>query len=105
MKTKYALAFWYNLKGNYDIIVFDNKRNLTKYVIAYKDIYNLMENGEIDFEEFNTLAYILNNKFGESVLKCETDIYYKDIKDNDFYCYIDNEKTKINIVTKLEYGF
>lgn len=105
METKHALAFWYNLKGNYDIVIFDNKRHLTKYATTYKGIYNLMENGKINFEEFSALVDALNDKFWESVLKYEEDIYHKDIKDNDFYCYIDNEKTKVNIVAKLEYGY
>ena len=105
MKTKHALAFWYNLKGNYDLIIFDNKRHLTKYATTYKVIYNLMENGKMEFEGFSKLADLLNDKFEENVLKYETDIYHKDIKDNDFYCYIDDEKTKINIVEKLEYGY
>ena len=93
---------WHNLKGNYDVIVFDNKRNLNKFVKAYKEIYKLMEDEEITCAEFDCFADNLAMQIWDNIIKTEEDVYSKDL--DDLEMYIDDKKTKINIVEKLDYG-
>lgn len=110
MKTKNSIAFWYNLKGYNDIIIFDNKRNLNKFVKEYKEIYNDFENEKTTFEEFTFFCETLQQFFEEKIIKTENEIFYKDIKEDKntnkyIETYINGEKTKAIICNFLEYGF
>lgn len=105
MKTKNAVAMWCNLKGNYDIIIFNNKRNLNKFAKEYKTVYNELEQEKITFEEFELFANGLAEHFEEHIIKIENELYWRDIKEDVFTTYINSEQTKINIIEKLDYGF
>lgn len=106
MKQKKALAFWNNLKGYYDIVVFDNLRNLKKFKKEYAELYEAFENEQITFDEFSFYAENLFYFFEENILKVIDEVYSKDIKENKyFFEYIDNEEIKIIIDEKLEYGY
>lgn len=103
MKTKNALAFWCNLKGNYDVIVFDNKKNLTKYAKAYKEIYDKAINDDLTFDEFDCLADNLAQTMWDNIIKVIDEILGRDL--DSITAYIDDIEYKINIVEKLDYGF
>lgn len=110
MKQKNAVKFWYNLKGCYDVLIFDNKRNLEKFTKEYKTIFENLEDEKIDFEEFEYLQNDLSNKYEKNIIKYDDEFYYKDfLKDkyyNEFYFdYIDGVKTKINILESLNYWY
>ena len=109
MKTKNALAFWYNLKGNYDVVVFDNLKNLKKFKAEYEELYNAFINGELDSTEFEFNTENLYGWYENHIIKVIDEIYNKDFEE-DKYCtkyiidYINDEKTKIEIFDKLDYG-
>lgn len=108
MKQKKALAFWYNLKGCYDIVVFDNLRNLKKFKKEYAELYEAFENEQITFDEFGFNAENLFCFFEGNILKVIYEVYSKDIEieeDKYFFDYIDNEEIKIIVDDKLEYGY
>ena len=111
MKTtkKNALAFWYNLKGNYDIIVFDNKRNLNKFAKEYKEIFAEFEQGKLTIDEFDFFTQTLQLYFEEYIVDIVNEIYSKDFecdKFGDKYITIcnNNKKQKITICEFLEWG-
>lgn len=110
MKKKNAIAFWYNLKGNYDIVIFDNKRNLNKFAKQYKEIYNKYENEELTFDEFTFLTENLAEDFSEKIIKIIGEVYWRDIEEDEIFDkyiigYINGEKTKIILCEMLDYGF
>lgn len=106
MKQKKALAFWYNLKGCYDIVVFDNLRNLKKFKKEYEELYAAFENEQITFDAFSFNAENLFYFFEGNILKVIDEVYSKDIEEYKyFFDYIDNEEIKIIIDDKLEYGY
>lgn len=110
MKKKNAIAFWYNLKGNYDITIFDNKRNLNKFAKQYKEIYTKFENEELTFDEFTIYAENLAEDFSEKIIKIIDEVYSRDIEEDEIFDkyiigYINGEKTKIILCEILDYGF
>ena len=109
MKTKNALAFWYNLKGNYDVVIFDNLKNLKKFKAEYEELYNAFINGELDFDNFQFNAENLYEWYSEHIIKVINELYSKDFEEDKYYTkyiieYINDEKTKIEIFDKLDYG-
>lgn len=103
MKTKHALAFWCNLKGNYDIVVFDNKKSLNKYAKVYNVIYDEMERGALSFEEFSALSDNLDYTNRDNIAKVICEVYSKDL--DDLTTCIDYIQYKIQVDAKLDYGF
>ena len=102
MKTKYSgILIWYNLKGRYDLLVFNSGYEKNKFKKEYKNLYKLMEDEIIDFEEFLIETEILSRRYDielfEEICGIKTDkngfdyIIYNDVK-----IIIDNEK--------LDYG-
>ena len=106
MKQKKALAFWNNLKGYYDVVVFDNLRNLKKFKKEYAELYEAFENEQITFDAFCFNAENLFCFFEGNILKVIDEVYSKDIKEHKyFFDYIDNEEIKIIVDDRLEYGY
>lgn len=111
MNKKNALAFWYNLKGNYDVVVFDNKRNLNKFAKEYKQLYNeCFVDNKISVHEFDYCTTILAQQFDENIINYANEIFSRDIKEDETYNKyiienIENKETKIIICEFLEYGF
>lgn len=105
MKTKKAVAFWCNLKGNYDIVIFNNKNKLNKFVKEYNILYEDFENEKYDFEEFCFFTETLAEHFEEYILHVENEIFSKEIKDNIIILQINNEKIKVEICNFLDYGY
>lgn len=102
MDTKHAIAFWYNLKGNYDVIVFDNKWNLNKYAKAYKEIFDKMTSEELTYAEFDAFADALGQAFWDNIIKVIDEVYTKDM--DSITTWIDNKRYKIKVDAKLDYG-
>lgn len=106
---KNALAFWYNLKGDYDIIVFDDKRNLNKFAKEYKELFAEMEQGKITFDDFDFFAEALQQHFEEHIIDIVNEIYSRDFECDKFgdkyiTIYKNNQRQKIKICEFLDWG-
>lgn len=103
METKNGIAFWYNLKGRYDVVVFDNKKNLNKFYKEFAETYNKMQQEEISCEEFEFLAEMLSQRFEGNIVAVINEISMKDI-DKGITFYDDGIETRVQVCQYLEYG-
>ena len=99
MKYKNAVAFWYNLKGNYDIVIFDNKRNLNKFVKQYKQMYkDCYIDNEISIHDFDYFTSILMQEFDDNIVDYVNEVFSREIDNNKY-------AKNILICEYLDYGF
>ena len=100
MTKKYGVAFWYNLKGWYDVLVFKDKRRLNKFVKDYKELYDKMMNEEITWDDFEGMSeFMFNSWYCEDIIKVIDELRLS--KDDAF---IIDDELKIYITDYLDYG-
>lgn len=105
MQTKHnALLFWYNLKGNYDLVIFDNGHTKNKFKKEYTTLYEQFINEEISFDEFTHIVDMSIMPFYEDKIKAViNDLYWRDIREC-YYIY-NNTRIILDDTDKLDYGF
>lgn len=109
MEEKYALSLWYNLKGHYDVVIFENLETLKKFRKEYTSIFTDYLDEKITYDEFDYLTESLYYSYFDNVIKVIDEIYWRDIKEDENGYYIldniDGEDVKVIILDRLDYGY